>query len=186
MKKLRSVRAHPRPRLRNRKAKGEWAELVFMAKALTLGLTVCRPYGDNDPFDFLVFRPGQKISRVQVKSSWSIHHGMYTVNTHACNNRRYRPSEVDFIVVYVVPLDVWYIIPVRRLFKPRIYLSPHLRHSRSCFERYREAWHLLQVPGPGRRIASRFGRSSRALRRNPSSLSERSGQLFRTSYRRLI
>ena len=68
-----SMRARPRlcPRLRRAKAKGEYAELLFMAKMLTLGFTVCRPYGDNEPFDFIVFAPGARVSRIQVKSSWT-------------------------------------------------------------------------------------------------------------------
>jgi PD-(D/E)XK endonuclease len=56
-------------RLHHRKLKGEWAEMVFLARATALGFTVCKPYGDYHPFDFLVRASGNTCS-VQVKSGW--------------------------------------------------------------------------------------------------------------------
>jgi len=139
-------RPHPRPfpRLRHPKLKGEWAELAFMTEALALGLTVCRPFGDNHLFDFLVFAPLNRISRVQVKSCWTMNRRSYFLNTHRTRFRRYRPCDLDFIIGYVVPEDAWYIIPLRTLTKPMIALFPHVRHSRGRYERYRDAWHLLR------------------------------------------
>ena len=55
----------------DRVARGEWAELAFMAKAASLGLVACRPPGNSRPFDFLVYVPGVHAVRVQVKSAWS-------------------------------------------------------------------------------------------------------------------
>jgi hypothetical protein len=38
----------------NTKAAGEWVESVFMVKAGALGLAVSKPFGDSQPYDFLV------------------------------------------------------------------------------------------------------------------------------------
>ncbi len=114
--------------LRHRRDKGDWAELVFMAKALTLGFTVCRPYGDNHRFDFLLFAPGGPARRIQVKSSWVKTDNMYRV-------------------VYVVPEDAWYVIPRRKLARYDVgYVMPHIPHSHAQWERYRDRWDLLRRP----------------------------------------
>ncbi len=128
----------------HRKTKGEWAELTFTAKALSLGFTVCRPYGENHRFDFVVIAPGGRITRVQVKSSWVKTEGMYRFKTSGARRHRYRRGEVDFIVAYIVPEDAWYIIPRRELRHDVGYVMPHLPHSRARWEKYRDAWPLLR------------------------------------------
>ena len=36
------------------KRRGEMAEAAFVAKAVSLGFGVAKPWGDSDPFDFIV------------------------------------------------------------------------------------------------------------------------------------
>jgi hypothetical protein len=50
----------------NAKARGEWAELRFMARAAELGLRVTKPWGDNAPYDFAVESDGHFL-RIQIK-----------------------------------------------------------------------------------------------------------------------
>ena len=50
------------------KRRGEMAEAAFVAKAVSLGFGVAKPWGDSDPFDFIV-QAGGKLSKVQVKSA---------------------------------------------------------------------------------------------------------------------
>ncbi len=122
---------------------------MFLAKAMGLGFTVCRPFGENHRFDFLVLGPRRRGWRVQVKSSWVKSNGVYRFRTSGAGRRRYRRWEVDFIVAYVVPEDAWYVIP-RRIVRGDVgYVIPQARRGR--WERYREAWGLLrgQVPGYG-------------------------------------
>jgi len=40
---------------RNGKKRGELAELAFILKAASLGLAVAKPYGDSEPYDFIVY-----------------------------------------------------------------------------------------------------------------------------------
>ena len=53
-------------------------------------------------------------------------------------------EEIDFVAAYVIPLDLWYIIPagVVAMRKGSIWLAPWRRQSK--YERYLEAWHLLR------------------------------------------
>ncbi|HVP44338.1 MAG TPA: group I intron-associated PD-(D/E)XK endonuclease [Terriglobales bacterium] len=141
MKKIERARPRWCPRLRHRRDKGDWAELVFVVKAIGLGFTVCRPYGDNHRFDFLVFAPGGPIHRVQVKSSWGKTANMYRFKANASGRHRYRKDEVDFVVVYVAPEEAWYVIPRGKLARYDVgYVMPHIPGSRAQWENYREAW----------------------------------------------
>ena len=137
------------PKIRRAKAKGEYAELLFIAKMLTLGFIVCRPYGDNQPFDFVVSAPGTPFSRIQVKSSWTKSGNVYRFKATGFAGRRYRPRDIDFIVVVVVPEDAWYVIPRREARYESQYVAPHNPRSRARWERFRDAWHLLGLtPSP--------------------------------------
>lgn len=132
------------PRLRHPKLKGEWAEVSFVRKAMGLGFAVCRPFGDTEPFDFLVVAPDRKVSRVQVKSCWTMHKRAYFLNTHRTCLLRYRARDLDFIIAFVVPEDAWYVIPMPRRVPRMLAVFPHVAHSRGRYEKYRDAWHLLR------------------------------------------
>ena len=122
--------------------KGDWVEMVFMTRATALGLIVSRPYG-AESFDFVVCPRKGPLSRVQVKSVWTMRDRMYRVRTCGTHGRRYRRGEVDFIVAYVVPEDAWYVIPLSEISYRMAYLSPHIAGSRARWEKYREAWGML-------------------------------------------
>jgi hypothetical protein len=53
-------------------------------------------------------------------------------------------EEIDFVAAYLIPLDLWYIIPARVVatLKGSIWLAPWKRQSK--YERYLEAWHSLR------------------------------------------
>ena len=53
-------------------------------------------------------------------------------------------EEIDFVAAYVIPLDLWYIIPAGVVAKRKgsIGLAPWARRTK--YERYLEAWYLLQ------------------------------------------
>lgn len=52
----------------NKKLRGEWAETVFMTRAIELGLPISKPWGEMRSFDFVVGRTRHFVS-VQVKST---------------------------------------------------------------------------------------------------------------------
>jgi hypothetical protein len=85
---------------------------------------------------------------VQVKSAHSSSINGYAF--HACGNvrsQRYTPRDIDFIIGYVVPDDVWYIIPIAEFAdKTTVKVFPSSRRRMSRFEMYRDAWDYLRNP----------------------------------------
>src|SRR5271169_2413085 len=96
---------------RTEKEKGELGELAFLHKAASLGFGVAKPYGDSESYDFIL-DSGERFWRVQVKSIYSHLRRVYRAQAAHSNGRRYKAREIDFVVAYVVPRDVWYVIPV--------------------------------------------------------------------------
>jgi hypothetical protein len=130
------------------KRRGEAAEAAFLARATHLGFGVLLPWGESDAYDAAVdSRRQRRLLRVQVKSA-AAYNGSYTIKTTGANGRVYTLDDIDFVVGYVVPEDIWYIIPVEALGKrTTIKFRPHSRRLvKPMFERYREAWCLLDCP----------------------------------------
>lgn len=128
-----------------RKRKGEMAESGFLAKAVSLGLGVAKPWGDSERYDFIV-DAGGRLWRVQVKSAFrEMEGGGYVIRAHGAASRRlYTADEVDLLVVWVVPIDAWYVIPIADLEGVTgVKLFPMRRRQVSKHEKYREAWHLF-------------------------------------------
>ena len=89
---------------RNRKVKGEWAEIAFLSKAHRLGFIVSRPWGDSAHYDFVIEGKRRRLYRIQVKSAWKTYEYIYRINTARTGNRyRYSTRDVDFITGYVEP-----------------------------------------------------------------------------------
>jgi PD-(D/E)XK endonuclease len=137
---------------RNNHARGNLAELAFLLKAARLGFGVARPYGDQEPYDFIL-DSGERFWRVQVKSSSYAVPGRSGYAVHAwhagqgCKSKAYGPEEIDFLVAYVVPADAWYIVPANQLASLRfLRVYPSGCRGGGCFESFREAWHLM-APG---------------------------------------
>jgi hypothetical protein len=129
------------------KARGEWAELRFMARAAEHGLCVAKPWGDMAPFDFIVEHQGHFL-RVQVKSTKFRRWNSYVCCATA-NGTPYSAAQLDFLAAYVIPADTWYIIPTAAIEQQQtILLTPNRKyHRQHCkFDSYKEAWHLLRTP----------------------------------------
>jgi hypothetical protein len=127
-----------------RKRRGEAAEAAFLARATHLGFSVCLPWGDSERYDSVVTL-GHGFLRVQVKSATRYAETRYRVKTTGASGTVYNAAEIDFFVAYLVPEDIWYIVPVEAIGSrkgARFY--PHARRkSHGDFEKYREAWCLL-------------------------------------------
>ncbi len=127
--------------IKEAKTRGEWGESVFMARAVERGLPVSRPWGESNSFDFVVGKPGRFVS-VQVKSTTVRNCGGYVCAVRH-NNARYARGAFDFVAAYVIPEDVWYIIPAKEL-AGRANVTLCSNSGEANFEEYREAWHLLR------------------------------------------
>jgi hypothetical protein len=129
------------------KQRGELAEIAFLYKASNLGFGVAKPWGDNQRYDFILSR-GERLWQVQVKSTTRVSRRGYTVSTHKSSMREriaYTPKEIDILVAYIVPREIYYVIPasaVQGLTTLCLYPSG-TRKGAGHFEQYREAWHLM-------------------------------------------
>lgn len=124
------------------KERGEWAEMRFMARAAEHGLHITKPWGDSRRYDFVVEYNG-RFQRVQVKST-SRKRGHYYVCSARGGNKPYCQDEIDFIAMYVIAKDVWYIIPIQAVGRSRtaLILSPARKTAK--YAPFKEAWHLLR------------------------------------------
>lgn len=127
--------------IKRAKERGEWAELRFMARAAEEGLVVTKPWGESSRYDFAVERSGRFL-RVQVKSTLCRKNNSYPLNLHGAK-APYSIGDFDFVAAYVIPLDLWYIIPAEAAItgREKLYVTPGSPKTR--YEQYREAWHLL-------------------------------------------
>ena len=132
---------------------GEVAELAFILKATSLGLTPSRPYGERKPYDFLL-DCGGRVLRIQVKSVSTNRQRdkhRFSVNVTKNKERRraaYELDDIDFVAAYVAPHNLWYVIPVDAL-AGRTFINLYPLGKRrtigGLFEKYREAWHLFTM-----------------------------------------
>lgn len=77
-----------------------------------------------------------------VKSTTFERHGSYTCNIISKTGVRYAQNKLDIFAVYLVPIDLWYIIPFEVAANNKsLNLTPYDGHK---FAQYIEAWHLLR------------------------------------------
>jgi len=132
----------------NSKQRGELAETMFMVKAARKGFATAKPYGDSRRYDFIL-DVGQRLWRVQVKSSSALQYGSYMVNLQRNANGDvvpYDASEIDFVVAYVMPCDAWFVIPVEAIYgRQSAKLCRHGNPRSGRLGKYWEAWGLMTM-----------------------------------------
>jgi hypothetical protein len=130
-----------KPTINDKKLRGEWVEMVFMTRATELAIPISKPWGEMRSYDFVAGRPGRFVC-VQVKST-ICEFGTGYVCAVKGGHRPYPPGSFDFLAAYVVFENAWYIIPEKEIWgKGCLTLYP--KSSNAKYEKYREAWHLLQ------------------------------------------
>jgi hypothetical protein len=164
----RTLQPNP-PSRPNTKRTGERSEAAFLYQANQRRFGVSKPWGDSERYDFILDnRPqpgacsersrkpalslpkGVQLFRIQIKCTDCLRAGAYeTRATYTVGNHRavYTRRDIDFIAAHVVPLDIWYIIPVEVCTpQPMLRFYPHRTAKLMRLEKYREAWHLLDPP----------------------------------------
>ena len=112
---------------------------------------MCKPWGDTRAYDVGI-EHGPNFIRVQVKStSCKIGRGFsrqFMPNRH--KKQDYSLGQLDLFAAYVIPEDVWYLIPgavlLGRRRKTSVMLFPVVpptRRSTFQCECYKEAWEIL-------------------------------------------
>lgn len=132
------------------KLRGELVEMMFMVQASRRGLIVAKPYGDSRRYDFIT-DAGKRLRRVQVKSTSHRTGRGYCVNATLRRHARaiYSAQDIDFLIAYVIPRDVWYVVPVAELRASTFRVYPDGCKRGGLYEQYRESWHSLGSPRCG-------------------------------------
>ena len=131
----------------NSKRTGEAVEAAFLCKVCSLRIPVCKPWGDSERYDFVVDW-GKGFWRVQVKGGSYYERSKYQVGAGG-KGKPFTKEDMDFVVVYIVPEGLWYIVPIEVAEGLRaLWFNPRSKKAR--FEKYREAWCLLDRPRKGR------------------------------------
>jgi PD-(D/E)XK nuclease superfamily protein len=81
--------------------------------------------------------------RVQVKSTTYSRHGSYQCQLRGARRTTYTSRDVDFIAMYIIPKNIWFIFPIDVVVdaKSNLTLSPHKNFSKNGA--YEEAWDLM-------------------------------------------
>lgn len=135
-------------RLTNTKRRGELSEAAFLLKAASLGFGVAKPWGDSERYDFIL-DSGPRLCRVQLKCTEVVRARGYDVqpiySIYGQGKQVYTSHDIDFLVAHIVPLDVWYVLPVAAFVPCKsLRFYPDAPCKRARFENFREAWHLLR------------------------------------------
>lgn len=128
-------------KIKQPKRRGEWVELRFMAAAAENDLHVTKPWGDSAQYDFIIEHQG-RFRRIQVKSTQFFDRGCYPCAVRG-SHWRYDEGAFDFLVVYIVPRDLWYIIP-ETVFRGQASVALRPDAPTSKFANYLGAWELLK------------------------------------------
>jgi hypothetical protein len=146
-KSSRKNSATPTPRP-NTKRTGERSEAAFLARALSLQLSIAKPWGDSERYDFIIDN-GSRLWRIQTKCTEGLRADAYeTRATYDINGKHipYTRADTDFLAAHVVPLDTWYIIPVEVCTPaPMLRMYPHRQAKKMRLEKYKNAWFLLKL-----------------------------------------
>lgn len=138
-------------KIKHPKLRGEWAELRFMAAAAEHGLHATKPWGETLQYDFVVESDGHFL-RIQVKSTGFKDRGGYSCSVRRCRGA-YESDPFDYLAVYVMPEDAWFIIPEEVVRGQRsIAVYPH--YAESKYAMYLEAWELLTGDKQGAAVES--------------------------------
>ena len=135
----------------NTKITGERSEAAFLHRAAGLGFGVAKPWGDSLRYDFILDN-SERLIRVQVKCTESIRARAYeTRATYTTGKTRavYTRKDIDYLAAHVVPLDLWYIVPVDLCTEaPMLRFYPHRKAKKMRLEKFREAWRQLRPKNP--------------------------------------
>lgn len=133
--------------------KGAIAELIFSAVALDKGLNVYKPVVDDKGCDFIVCNDS-RLFKVQVKSTYSQdkrHSFTNQKEQYKVTNRRsykghtkYEIGDYDALVIYIVPRQIFYIIPFEKCFHIGcVRLTPE--NPRNKYYKFKENWDFFKT-----------------------------------------
>ncbi len=126
--------------------KGDIGEAQFLVEALKLNFSILKPWSDKR-YDFVLEKDG-KFIRIQIKSCHTIQK-MPKCTRYSCNlqggyygDRLISCKEIDYLVAYIVPENIWYIIPSKYIEGMKcLHFYPNSKNPSTSFtEQFRNNW----------------------------------------------
>lgn len=121
-------------------------EARTIAKAVDQNFEVYMPFGNHQRYDLII--DGGSLHRVQVKATSlfieSKSGGRYLAQLSHGDKNLYTKADIDYFIVYVLPMDSFYVIPVEAITKPSCYFYPHRNNPKGFYEKWNEAWGVLK------------------------------------------
>lgn len=126
---------------------GIYSESIFASECLKRYIEVSKPITDKFGYDFIIKNGCFKT--VQVKSTNRFHKETknatsYKIQlTKGANDRCYEKSDFDYLAVYIIPANIWYIIPHELINTKTLRFNPD---SKKCkWFSYKNKWDLLSA-----------------------------------------
>lgn len=88
---------------------GNLTEMIFDVEAGARGISISKPVTGFSVYD-RVAEVGGVMKKVQIKSVSSKTKNTYRIRLRKSRNQKYTKDEVDIFAIYIVPLNVWYIM----------------------------------------------------------------------------
>jgi hypothetical protein len=110
--------------------KGDIGHAMIMADLLKRGFKVALPFGDDWPFDLILYRKN-KLERVQCKFTRSDGKCIKAVcrSTNGWNTYCYTKELIDWMAIYDVTTDACYYLPAEMLGDGRAEITLRLTHT---------------------------------------------------------
>lgn len=123
---------------------GAIGEFSFSIEAIKRGFSVSQPVVDSLKYDFIV--EGKNLYKVQVKTTSQPIKGKNNAykffTSHGSKGKRaYFINDVDIIVLYILPLEIFYIVPIKEINSTTCRVYPLKENHK--YNKYKEAWHYL-------------------------------------------
>lgn len=126
---------------------GILAESIFITECIKRDIEIYRPVVDKHGCDFIIFSNNQFI-KVQVKScSYADMRypkkPTYKINVRKGKNARdsYSKGDFDILACYIIPLDLWYLIPFKDITATTIRLNPNNKSGKYWL--YKDNFNLI-------------------------------------------
>jgi hypothetical protein len=119
-----------------------------MNKAIAEGFAIAKPWGDSERYDFILDN-GRRLWRIQVRSTEYEWHSGFKIHADIRIKGRVvllTSNDVDIIAAYIVPRNIWYIVPIEEATLKALWFNPERSTKGTRWERFREAWDYLRVP----------------------------------------
>lgn len=125
------------------KQQGVSSELIFRYECVSKGIVPSTPdIDDGCGFDVITSHNGNLL-KIQIKSTTTESGDGYRamVSRGSKSKQKYTKEQCDIMAIYIVPLDIWYIIPIEDVGGVNLRVYPKKLNHR--YSKYINAWHLL-------------------------------------------